>query len=119
MPDPPKLLDRVRDAIRTRHYSRRTEEAYVAWIKRYIFFHNKTHPAAMGAEQVNAFLTHLAVEKNVAASTQAQALSALVFLYRNVLDDPLPWLEDIVRASRPKRLPVVLSRDEVWRLLGK
>jgi len=115
----PRLLDRVRAAIRTRHYSRRTEDAYVGWIKRYIFFHGKIHPAAMGAEQVNAFLTNLAVEKHVSASTQAQALSALVFLYRNVLDDPLPWIDDIVRASRPKRLPVVLSREEVWKLLGE
>lgn len=114
----PRLLDRVRAAIRTRHYSRRTEEAYVDWIKRYIFFHNKKHPAAMGADEVNAFLSHLATERNVAAATQAQALSALVFLYRHVLDDPLPWLDDIVRASRPRRLPAVLTREEVRALLG-
>lgn len=118
MADPPKLLDRVREAIRVRHYSRRTEDAYVGWIRRYILYHGKKHPAAMGAEEVNAFLSFLAVEENVSASTQAQALSALVFLYRHVLDDPLPWIEDIVRASRPRRLPVVFSREEVAALLG-
>ena len=119
MSDPPKLLDRVRIAIRARHYSRRTEEAYVGWIRRYILHHRKTHPAAMGAEEVNAFLTHLAVEARVSAATQAQALSALVFLYRHVLDDPLPWLDEIVRARRPARLPAVLSREEVAQLLGQ
>jgi integron integrase len=118
MADPPKLLDRVREAIRTRHYSRRTEEAYVGWIRRYILHHGKKHPAAMGADEVNAFLSHLAVVGQVSASTQAQALSALVFLYRHVLDDPLPWLDEIVRASRPKRLPVVLSREEVGALIS-
>lgn len=119
MADPPRLLDRVREAIRTRHYSRRTEEAYVGWIRRFILHHNKKHPAAMGADEVNAFLSHLAVAGNVSASTQAQALSALVFLYRHVLDDPLPWLDDIVRATRPRRLPVVLSRGEVGALLSR
>ena len=117
MPDPPRLLDRVRQATRTRHYSRRTEEAYVAWTKRFILFHRKRHPAAMGAEEVNAFLSHLVVDRNVSVSTQAQALSALVFLYRHVLDDPLPWLDDIVRATRPRKLPVVLSREEVRSLI--
>ncbi|MDP9191378.1 MAG: integron integrase [Acidobacteriota bacterium] len=119
MADPPRLLDRVREAIRTRHYSRRTEEAYVGWIRRFILHHNKKHPAAMGADEVNAFLSHLAVAGNVSASTQAQALSALVFLYRHVLDDPLPWLDEIVRATRPARLPVVLSRGEVGALLAR
>jgi len=118
MADPPRLLDRVREAIRTRHYSRRTEEAYVGWIRRYILHHGKKHPAAMGADEVNAFLSHLAVAGNVSASTQAQALSALVVLYRQVLDDPLPWLHDIVRATRPRRLPAVLSREEVGALLS-
>jgi site-specific recombinase XerD len=118
MPDAPRLLDRVRVAVRTRHYSRCTEEAYIAWTKRFILFHRKRHPAAMGAEEVNAFLSHLAVEENVSASTQAQALSALLFLYRHVLDDPLPWIDDIVRATRPKKLPVVLSREEVGMVLG-
>lgn len=119
MTEPTRLLDQVREAIRVRHYSIRTEEAYVQWIKRYIIFHNKTHPAAMGPEHVNAFLTKLAVDKKVSASTQAQALSALVFLYRNVLDDPLPWIADIIRAARPKKLPVVLSREEVSDVLGR
>ena len=118
MSDPPRFLDQVRDAVRTRHYSRRTEEAYLGWTKRFILFHGKRHPAAMGADEVNAFLSHLAVDGHVSASTQAQALSALVVLYRNVLDDPLPWIEDIVRASRPRKLPVVLSREEVRSLLA-
>jgi integrase len=118
MSDPPRLLDRVRSEIRTRHYSRRTEATYVGWTKRFILFHGKRHPAAMGADEVNAFLSHLAVDGNVSASTQAQALSALVFLYRHVLDDPLPWIDDIVRAARPRKLPVVLSREEVGSVLG-
>jgi len=109
----------VREAIRTRHYSRRTEEAYAGWIRRYILHHGKKHPAAMGAAEVNAFLSHLAVAGNVSASTQTQALSALVFLYRHVLDDPLPWLDEIVRATRPRPLPVVLSREEVGALLAQ
>ncbi len=118
MSDPPRFLDQVRDAVRTRHYSRRTEDAYLGWTKRFILFHRKCHPAAMGADEVNAFLSHLAVDRNVSASTQAQALSALVFLYRNVLDDPLPWIDDIVRARRSRKLPVVLSREEVRSLLA-
>lgn len=115
--DKPKLLDRTRAALRSRHYSRRTEEAYVGWIKRFIFFHGKRHPASMGGEQVNAFLTYLAVEEHVSASTQGQALSALLFLYRYVLDDPLPWIDDIVRARRPFRVPVVLTAGEVRQVL--
>ena len=118
MPEPPRLLDRVRAAVRTRHYSRRTEEAYLGWTKRFILFHRKRHPAAMGADEVNAFLSHLAMEGKVSASTQAQALSALVFLYRHVLDDPLPWIDDIVRARRSRKLPVVLAREEVRSLLA-
>src|SRR5437899_1403700 len=118
MPEPPRFLDRVRVAVRTRHYSRRTEEAYLGWTKRFILFHRKRHPAAMGADEVNAFLSHLAVEGKVSASTQAQALSALVFLYRHVLDDPLPWIDDIVRARRSRKLPVVLAREEVRSLLA-
>ena len=109
----PKLLDRVRSSMRARHYSRRTEDAYASWIRRFIFFHNKRHPSAMGAEEVNAFLTALAVEGGVTASTQNQALSAILFLYRVVLQDPLPWIDDIVRAQRPFRVPVVLSHGEV------
>lgn len=118
-PKPPRLLDRLREAIRVRHYSIRTEEAYVDWSRRFILFHNKRHPASMGAAEVNAFLTHLAVSKNVSASTQNQALCAILFLYRNVLDDPLPWISDLVRASRPRRPPVVFARDEVRAILGE
>jgi integron integrase len=113
----PRLLDRVRDAICARHYSRRTEKAYVHWIKRYIFFHDKRHPAEMGAAEVTKFLTALAVDSHVAASTQNQALSALLFLYREVLAVDLPWLDDVVRAKRPGRLPVVLTREEVRAVL--
>jgi integron integrase len=115
----PRLLDRVRAALRARHYSRRTEEAYVAWIRRYIVFHGKRHPVDMGAVEVTGFLTSLAVEGRVAASTQNQALSALLFLYRDILEVDLPWLDDIVRAKRPVRLPVVLTREEVRALLGR
>jgi integron integrase len=115
----PRLLDRVREAVRTRHYSRRTEKAYVHWIKRYIFFHGKRRPAEMGAPEVTAFLTSLAVQGKVAASTQNQALSALLFLYREVLGVELPWLDDVVRAKRPLHLPVVLTRDEVRAVLQR
>ena len=115
----PRLLDRVRAAIRARHYSRRTEKAYVHWIKRYIFFHSKRHPAEMGGAEVTAFLTFLAVHGKVAASTQNQALSALLFLYREVLGLELPWLDDVVRAKRPQHLPVVLTRDEVRAVLQR
>jgi integron integrase len=118
-PHPPRLLDRVREAIRSRHYSRRTEKAYVHWIRRFIFFHGKRHPVEMGAAEVTAFLTSLAVQDEVAASTQNQALSALLFLYREVLGVDLPWLEDVVRAKRPQYLPVVLTRDETRALLQK
>lgn len=112
-----RLIPRIRSVLRARHYSRRTEEAYVGWIKRYIFFHNKRHPASMGGDEVNQFLTSLAVDGGVSAATQGQALSALLFLYRYVLEDPLPWLDDVVRAHRPFRIPVVLTPDEVRRLL--
>jgi integron integrase len=115
----PKLLDQVRQRIRARHYSRRTEKAYVHWIKRYIFFHDKRHPAEMGADEVTAFLTALAVDGKVAASTQNQALSALLFLYREVLAVELPWLDGLVRAKPPHRLPIVLTREEVRAVLGK
>ena len=114
----PKLLDQVRDAIRIRHYSIRTEEAYLHWIKRYILYHNKQHPQDMGEQEITAFLTYLAVEKHVSASTQNQALSALLFLYKEVLKLELDWLEDVVRAKRPKRLPVVLTQNEVQRVLS-
>jgi integron integrase len=113
MSQEPKLLDRLRNAIRTRHYSPRTEEAYLMWAKRFILFHNKRHPSSMGAEEVNAFLSALALHDRVSASTQNQALNALLFLYRHVLEDPLPWLQDVIRARRPMHLPVVLTPDEV------
>ena len=116
-PRPPRLFDRAREAARVRHYSRRTESAYLAWIRRFIFFHGKRHPAEMGAPEVTKFLSSLAVEGNVAASTQNQALSALLFLYRDVLGQDLPWLDDVVRAKRPARLPVVLTREEVRTVL--
>src|SRR2546427_1862475 len=112
-PRPPKLLDRVREANRLRHGSRSTEKSYVGWIRRYILFHGKRHPAEMGAPEVTRFLSSLAVQGRVAASTQNQALSALLFLYRHVLHQDLPWLDDVVRAKRPQRLPIVLTRDQV------
>ena len=114
-----KLLDQVRDVLRSRHYSIRTEKAYVDWIRRYIFFHGKRHPRDLGAPQLEEFLTALAVERHVAASTQNQALAALLFLYRDVLGMELPWLDDVTRAKRPRRLPVVLSRDEVREVLAR
>src|SRR5207253_712114 len=109
----PKLLDRMTAAMQARHYSPRTVEQYVWWARKYILFHNKKHPASMGADEANGFLTHLAVEERVSAATQNQALAALLFLYRHVLDEPLPWLSELIRAKRPIRLPVVLSIDEV------
>ncbi|HXQ24021.1 MAG TPA: phage integrase N-terminal SAM-like domain-containing protein, partial [Candidatus Acidoferrales bacterium] len=114
----PKLLDQVRDAIRTRHYSYRTEEAYVGWIRRFILFHGKRHPADMGKAEIGQFLTALAVKRNVAASTQNQALAAILFLYKGVLGRDPGWLDDVVRAKRPQRLPVVLNRQEVEALLA-
>jgi integron integrase len=116
---PPRLLDRVRAAVRARHYSRHTEEAYVAWIRRFIVFHGRRHPSEMGAPEITRFLTSLAVERKVASSTQNQALSALLFLYREVLQQDLPWLDDLVRARRPERLPGVLTRDGVRAVLGR
>jgi len=109
----------VRQAIRIRHYSPRTEQAYVNWIRRYIFFHNVRHPAEMGKPELNAFLSHLAVGGHVSASTQTQALSALVFLYRHVLGREIGLLDGVVRAKRPARLPVVLTRDEARQLFAK
>ncbi|MCA1607493.1 MAG: phage integrase N-terminal SAM-like domain-containing protein, partial [Acidobacteria bacterium] len=114
-----KLLEEVRDLIRTLHYSYRTEEAYLNWIRQYILFHGKRHPAEMGADQVTEFLTHLAVKRQVAASTQNQALAALLFLYKNVLKEELPWLKNVERAKRPARIPLVLTRAEVKRLLSQ
>lgn len=115
----PRLLDQVRHAIRACHYSPRTEDAYVAWIKRYILFHGKRHPVELGPAEITAFLTHLAVERHVSASTQNQALAALLFLYANVLGKDPGWLEGIVRAKRPERLPVVLTQAEVGALFAQ
>jgi integron integrase len=115
----PRLLDRVREAIRARHYSCRTEKTYVGWIRRYIFFPGKRHPAEMGAPEITSFLTSLAVDSKIAASTQNQALSALLFLYREVLLHEVPWLDDLVYAKRPHYLPVVLTREEVRAVLGQ
>jgi integron integrase len=119
MSNEPRLLDRVRAAIRTKGYSIRTEQAYVDWIRRFILFHNKRHPDEMGKREVEAFLTHLAVNRDVAPSTQNQALSALLFLYRAVLDRELPWFDGVTRAKKPSRLPVVLTADEAARLLKR
>jgi site-specific recombinase XerD len=113
----PKLLDQVRQALRLKHYSYETEKAYVHWTKRYIIYHQKRHPAEMGKEEVEAFLAYLAVDQHVAASTQNQALSALLFLYNVVLDKPLGWV-DVTWAKKPERLPIVLTREEVQQVLS-
>ncbi|MCP5138532.1 MAG: integron integrase [Chromatiales bacterium] len=114
---PSPLLEKVRACIRVRHYSPRTESAYVHWIRRYILFHGKRHPAEMGSAEVREFLDYLAVQKKVAASTQNQALAAVLFLYKAVLDQEIGWIEDVVRARRPTHLPVVLSRGELGQVL--
>jgi integron integrase len=114
----PRLLDQVREAIRIRHYSIRTEEAYVSWIKRYILFHGKHHPLEMGEDEITQFLSALAVHGQVSASTQNQALCARIFLYRHVLGQHFGWLADVIRAKRPQRLSVVLTSPEVKALLG-
>jgi integron integrase len=119
VPDKPKLLDRVRSEIRLRHYSYRTEQQYVAWIRRFILFHHKRHPASMGPAEITSFLSHLASDRDVAAATQAQALAALLFLYRHVLSVDLPWMQGYVRARRPKHIPTVLTREEVRRTLAE
>lgn len=113
----PKLLDQLRAQIRIRHYSLRTEQTYVQWCRRFIFFHDKRHPCDMGAPAVEAFLSHLATARHVSAGTQNQALAAILFLYRDVLGVDLPWLENVTRAKRSKRLPTVLSQTEAARLL--
>jgi len=115
----PRLLDRVREAIRVRHYSLRTEQSYIQWIRRFILFHDKRHPDAMGEPEISAFLSHLAVDRKVSASTQNQALSAILFLYQKVLEHKLDWLDDVVRAKRPRRLPVVLTQNEAGALLAE
>jgi len=112
----PRFLNLVRERIRTKHYSIRTEEAYVGWIKKFIFFHNKCHPAEMGKLEMEQFLTYLAVERNVASSTQNQALAALLFMYKEVLQMEPPWVENVTRAKKPQRLPVVLTKTEVSQL---
>jgi integron integrase len=117
-PQAPRLLDRVRDAVRARHYSLRTEEAYVAWTRRYVLFHKKRHPQEMGEAEINAFLSDLAVRQRVSASTQNQALSALLFLYRRVLQKELGPLDNLVRARRSVRLPTVLTVAEVRSVVG-
>src|SRR5262247_414732 len=113
-----RLVDRLREEVRARHYSLRTEKAYWYWIRYFVLFHGKRHPAEMGAAEVTAFLSFLATERDVAAATQNQALSALVFLYKQVLGQALPWLDGLVRAQRPVRLPTVLTEAEVRRLLA-
>jgi integron integrase len=118
-PGTPKLLDQVRARIRAKHYSIRTETQYVQWIRRYMLFHNKRHPREMGAAEVNAFLSGLAVQRNVSSSTQNQALAALLFLYKEILEINLPWLDNLIRAKRPARLPTVLSRAETQRVLDR
>lgn len=116
---PPKLLEQVVTRMRVKHYSLRTEKSYVDWIKRYIWHHGKRHPKDLGAAEVEAFLSHLAVTRNVSASTQNQAKSALLFLYKEVLGVQLPWLDNVTQAKAPKRLPVVLTKDEVQALLNR
>jgi integron integrase len=113
----PRLLEQVQQTIQARHYSPRTQEAYVAWIRRFVLYHGRRHPRELAADEVSAFLTHLAVKRRVSASTQNQALSALLFLYKHVLGMELPWLDGVVRAKAPTRLPIVLSRAEVSALL--
>jgi integron integrase len=115
----PRLLDQVRAALSVRHYSYRTEQQYVSWIRRFIIFNARQHPRDLGGKDVEAFLTHLAVDRRVTAATQAQALASILFLYKHVLNTNLPWLGNVVRATRPKRLPVVLTRAEVNRVLDQ
>jgi len=115
----PKLIPAVRRLMRTRHLSRLTEEAYVRWIVRYVKFHGMRHPRTLGEPEMREFLSHLAADQNVTASTQSQALAALLFLYVDVLRDPAPWISDVVRARRPGRLPVVMTREEVRAVLDR
>src|SRR5580658_8406704 len=119
MPEGRGLFEVARERIRTRHLALRTEQAYLQWMRRYVKFHGRRHPREMGPREVEAFLTHLAVSDKVAAATQNQALQALLFLYRQVLDIELPWLENVTRASQPKRLPVVLTVAEVRAVLAQ
>jgi site-specific recombinase XerD len=114
-----RLIPTVRRLMRTKHLSRLTEEAYVRWVLRYVHFHGRRHPRTLGEKEMREFLCHLAVDRNVTASTQSQALAALLFLYVEVLRDPVPWIADVIRARRPHRLPVVMTREEVRAVLGK
>jgi integron integrase len=115
----PKLLEQYRERLRVKHYSLRTEDAYLHWVRRYIYFHGKRHPQEMGGSEVEAFLSHLATEGRVSPSTQNQALAALLFLYREVLEKELPWMDGMVRAKCPARVPVVLTENEVRALLAQ
>jgi len=117
-PAKPRLLDQMRDRIRSKHYSLRTEHAYLGWVKRFILFNDKRHPAELSAVEVERFLSHLAVEGNVSASTQNQALAAILFLYKEVLAQPLPWLDGLTRAKKPERLPTVLTISETQAVLS-
>ena len=119
MPQNPRLLDQLRGAIRIRHYSLRTEDVYVAWVRRFILFHGKRHPMEMGAHEVETFLSHLAQERQVSAATQNQAKAAILFLYKHVLNIELPWLDEVVQAKNSPRLPVVLTLSEVRQLLDQ
>ena len=118
MIEKPRLLDRLRDRIRLKHYSIRTEKAYLDWNRRFILFHNKKHPRNMGTQEVEQFLTYLAVNGRVASSTQNQALSAILFMYKEVLKIELPWLSDVTRAKRPEKIPLVFSKNETRKLLA-
>jgi integron integrase len=115
----PRLLDQVRDAVRRRHYSYRTEKTYLHWIRRYILFHHRRHPVEMGEVEIAAFLTHLAVDRRVSASTQNQALNAIIFLYKQVLEREIGLIQGVTRAKRGSRLPVVLTHDEVQKVLSR
>jgi hypothetical protein len=119
MDRPPKLLDQMRDTLRARHYSLHTEQAYLLWARRFIYFHRLRHPTDMGQPEINAFLTHLAVQENVSASTQNQALAALLFLYRHVLAREIGDLEGVVRARRSLAVPIVMTRAEVQAVLAQ
>ncbi|MDF1541987.1 MAG: phage integrase N-terminal SAM-like domain-containing protein, partial [Anaerosomatales bacterium] len=116
---PPRLMDEMREALHARHYSKRTEQAYCLWVRRYIRFHDVRHPSEMGEREINEFLTHLAVEQHVSASTQTQALSALLFLYRHVLGREVGDLGGLIRARRSQRVPVVMTRAEVQDVLAE
>jgi len=119
MAAPPRLLDSVRAEIQLRHYSYRTEKAYVDWIRRFILFHGRRHPREMGGTEVREFLSYLASDRQVSPATQAQALAALLFLYKRVMNVDLPWIDNVVRAHRPKRLPTVLTREEARHVIAQ